>query len=147
MRGDPIKLELSSGGQAPCSTGFPCSVSVLGTHLYQGTSWCCCERLSSASVDFFVLKTLSMHLSVSWWVIYEHTCLQFLTKNGVTTGPHPPCSPSLAPVTFFLFSRVKKVLKGKGFADVEEVKQKRAEAQKGLKTSSKTALSSGKMSW
>ena len=28
-------------------------VNVLGTHLYQCTSWCCCERLCSASVNFF----------------------------------------------------------------------------------------------
>ena len=37
--------ESSSGGQAPCSTGFPRCISVLGTHLYQCTSWHCCEKL------------------------------------------------------------------------------------------------------
>ena len=45
------------------------------------------------------------------------------------------------------FSQMKKVLKGKHFADVEEVKQKMAEARKGIKISEfKTVLSSGKMS-
>ena len=40
---------------------------------------------------------------------------------------------------------MKKVLKGKCFADVGEVKQKMAEALKGIKlTSSNTVLSSGK---
>ena len=48
-------------------------------------------------------------------------------------------------MTFFLFLWVKKVLKGKSFADVEEVKQKMAEALKASKPmSSKTVLSSGK---
>ena len=40
---------------------------------------------------------------------------------------------------------MKRVLKGKCFADVEKVKQKMAEALKGIKaTSLKTVLSSGK---
>ena len=40
---------------------------------------------------------------------------------------------------------MKKLLKGKHFADVEEVKQEMAKALKGLKsTSSKTVLGSGK---
>ena len=48
--------------------------------------------------------------------------------------PQPPYSPNLAPSNFFLFPRRKKFLKGKHFADVEEVKQKMAEALKGIKT-------------
>ena len=58
-----------------------------------------------------------------------HTALsvqQFLTKTGVTPVPHPPYSPNLTPSDFFLFPWMKKVLKGKCFADVEEVKQKMA---------------------
>ena len=47
---------------------------------------------------------------------------------------HPPYSPGLAPwVTYFLFPCMKKVLKAKHFADMEEVKQKMAEALKGIK--------------
>ena len=34
-------------------------MSVLGTYLYQCTSWCCCERLRLAPVNFF-FRTLSM---------------------------------------------------------------------------------------
>jgi len=37
---------------------------------------------------------------------------------------HPPYSPDLAPCDLFLFPRMKKVLKGKRFADLEEVKKK-----------------------
>ena len=51
--GGPQTLELSCGGQAPCSTGFPYQVSVPGTHLYQCTRRRCCERLCLASVIFF----------------------------------------------------------------------------------------------
>ena len=48
--------------------------------------------------------------------------------------PHPPYSPNLTPSNLFLFLQIKNVLKGKHFADVEEVKQKIAEALKGIKT-------------
>ena len=51
--GGPPKPELSSRGQAPFRTGFPYEVSVLGTHLYQCTSWYCCERLRLALVKLF----------------------------------------------------------------------------------------------
>ena len=65
-----------------------------------------------------------------------HTTLSvqlFLTKNGMTPKPHPPYSPNLTLSDFILFPWMKKVLKGKHFASVEEVKQKTAEALKGLK--------------
>ena len=57
---------------------------------------------------------------------------QFLTKNGMTPMPHPPYSPDLIPSDFFvcLFPRMKKVLKGKRFADVEEVKQEEERSAK-----------------
>ena len=45
----------------------------------------------------------------------------------------PPHSPNLTPRAFFLFPQMKGVLKGKCFANVQEVKQKMAEALKGIK--------------
>ena len=68
---------------------------------------------------------------------------QSLTKNSMTPVPHPPYSPDLDPSKFFVcFPQMKKVLKGKHFVDVEEVKQTKktktkkknpAEALKGIK--------------
>ena len=46
---------------------------------------------------------------------------------------HTPYSPNLALNDVFLFPWMKNVLKGKCFAHVEEVKQKMAEALKGIK--------------
>ena len=40
-------------GGSIVSTGCPCSVNVLGTHLCQCTSWHCCGSLCLASVNFF----------------------------------------------------------------------------------------------
>ena len=47
--------------------------------------------------------------------------------------PRPPYSLHIARVTCFCVPGWKTVLKGKCFADVEEVKQKTAEALKGIK--------------
>ena len=60
----------------------------------------------------------------------------------MTPVPHPPYPLDLAPIDFFFLSPMEKVLKGKCFANVEEVKQKTAETLKS--TSPKTILSSGK---
>ena len=67
-----------------------------------------------------------------------HTMLsvqQFLTKNIITPVPHLSYSPNFAQLSnfFFLFPQMKKGLKAKHFANVEEVKQKMAEALKGIK--------------
>ena len=51
----------------------------------------------------------------------------------MTPMPHPPYSSDLTPRDFFWFPQMKKVLKGKSFADVEEGKQKMAEIPKGIK--------------
>ena len=49
----------------------------------------------------------------------------------MTPVPRPPYSPDLTPSDFFfVFPDKKIVLKGKCFADMEEVKQKMAEALK-----------------
>ena len=49
---------------------------------------------------------------------------QFLAKNSLTPVSHLPDSPDLTPSNrFFLFPQMKKLLKGKCFAIVNEVKQ------------------------
>ena len=47
--------------------------------------------------------------------------------------PYPSYLSDIVPRSLFLFPWMKKVLKGKHFADVEEVKQKMAEALEGIK--------------
>ena len=55
----------------------------------------------------------------------------FFTKNGMIPLPHPPYSPDLTPRGFFV-SPMKKVLKGKHFANVKDVRQKTTETLKGI---------------
>jgi hypothetical protein len=51
-----------------------------------------------------------------------------LASLGWTIIPRPPDSPDLAPCDYFLFPAMKKTLKGKRFATVEEVKTASQEA-------------------
>ena len=74
MRGGSKTPELSFGGWAPCSTGFPHQMCVLGTHLHQYTIWRCCERL---------------HLVGSWHIhIHTHTYIYTYIYTHVHTYIH-----------------------------------------------------------
>ena len=137
MRGEPKKpWKLSSGGQAPCRlpllreySRIP-SVSVLQLVLL----W---EAMFSFSEFFF--QMFSTCLPISWWVIYERTCPHCAQCSSVfDQNQHDPhASPSLFTQSHhkqpFLLPLVEKFLKGKHFAHMEEVKQKTAEALKGIK--------------
>ena len=79
-------------------------------------------------VTHFMMSDLPVHLPTPC-----AECSSDLTKTSVTPMSHPLYSPSLAPGNFFFVSPMKKVLKGKCFAHVEEVKQKMAEALKAIK--------------
>ena len=66
-------------------------------------------------------------------MIYESTCLHcakcstVFDQTGMTAMPYPSNSPNLSLSNFFFkfwFPQMKKVLKGKNFANVEEEKQK-----------------------
>jgi len=53
----------------------------------------------------------------------SHIVWQFLAKYGTTQLQQPPYSPDLAPGDFFLFPRLKKVLKGHQFEATEDIKR------------------------
>ena len=70
---------------------------------------------------------------------------QFLTQNSMTPVPHAPYTPDLTSSNFFLSPRMQKVLKENCFADVEEIKQKKAEALEGIEIDKfKTCFEQGK---
>ena len=114
---DAPKLELSFGWWAPNSTGFPHWVSVLGTHLYQCTSWRCCERLHSASVNFFWRSCQCVCPFHEGWFTSApaHTSLsaqQFWPKTAWPPCPTLPVHMFSPWVTFFCLSRRKKSTMG-----------------------------------
>jgi len=53
----------------------------------------------------------------------SHLVQQFLAKHGTSQLQQPPYSPDLAPCDFFLFPRLKKVMKGRRFEATEDIKR------------------------
>lgn len=70
-------------------------------------------------------------LAKNGWVLHHdnapaHTSLkvqQFLTSRNITTLSHPPYSPDLAPLDFWLFPKLKKPMKGHRYEDLEDIKR------------------------
>jgi hypothetical protein len=52
---------------------------------------------------------------------------RYLAARGTPVLEHAPYSPDLAPCDFFLFPKIKSILKGTRFESMEEVKRKSAE--------------------
>ncbi|GFX39469.1 uncharacterized protein TNCV_2668311 [Trichonephila clavipes] len=48
---------------------------------------------------------------------------QFPTKHGTIQVARPPYSPDMSTPDFFLFSKIKSILKGHRFQDIETIKQ------------------------
>ena len=85
-------------------------------------------------------KLLELWRSGDWFLRHDnapaHTTLsvtRYLASLGGTIVPHPPYSPDLTPCDFFLLPTMKKTLKRKRFAIVEEVKTVSQEALKNIK--------------
>ncbi|UYV70067.1 hypothetical protein LAZ67_7001696 [Cordylochernes scorpioides] len=61
-----------------------------------------------------------------------HLVTSFLTKNGTEILPQPPYSPDIAPNDFFLFPKLKAVLKGRHFDTREDIIEKSLLALKSI---------------
>jgi transposase len=64
-----------------------------------------------------------------WMLQHNHTSLHssflvldFLAKHATTVLPQPPYSPDLAPADFFLFPKLKSMLKCRCFESIEAIK-------------------------
>ncbi|UYV85157.1 hypothetical protein LAZ67_X004761 [Cordylochernes scorpioides] len=61
-----------------------------------------------------------------------HLVTSFLAKNGTEILPQPPYSPDIAPNDFFLFPKLKAVLKGRHFDTREDIIEKSLLALKSI---------------
>ncbi|UYV60389.1 K02A2.6-like [Cordylochernes scorpioides] len=61
-----------------------------------------------------------------------HLVTSFLAKNGTEILPQPPYSPDIAPNDFFLFPKLKEVLKGRHFDTREDIIEKSLLALKSI---------------
>lgn len=69
-------------------------------------------------------------VSNSWMLHHDNAPAQasflineFLAKHATTVVPQPPYSPDLAPADFFLFKKLKSILKGRRFQTIKEIKE------------------------
>jgi hypothetical protein len=46
----------------------------------------------------------------------------FLASKQITVLEHPPSTPDLAPSDFILFSKIKEILKGRHFNDIDDIR-------------------------
>ncbi|UYV67783.1 hypothetical protein LAZ67_5002034 [Cordylochernes scorpioides] len=75
------------------------------------------------------------------WLLHHdnapaHTSLlvrDFLAKNNTLMMPQPPYSPDLAPCDFFLFPKLKRPMKGRRYATLDEIKTASKEELKKIK--------------
>jgi hypothetical protein len=66
----------------------------------------------------------------SWMLHHDnapaHTALslrEFLASKQITVLEHPPYSPDLTPNDFFLFPKIKEILKGRHFDDIDNIRE------------------------
>ena len=64
-----------------------------------------------------------------------HTALsvrEFLATKQITAFEHPAYSPDLAPSDFFLFPKIKEILKGRHFDDIGDIRSNTTAALKAI---------------
>ena len=71
-----------------------------------------------------------MKIAYAWALHHDnapaHTVLSiylFLAERNIATLEHPLYSPDLAPCDFFPFPKIKSVLKGTHFSDIDSIKK------------------------
>ena len=57
---------------------------------------------------------------------------EFLATKQITVLEHTACSPDLAPSNFFLFPKIKEILKGRHFDDIVDIKSNTTVALKAI---------------
>jgi hypothetical protein len=57
---------------------------------------------------------------------------EFLASKQITVLEHPPCSPDLAPSGFSLFLKIRGILKGRHFYDIDDITSNMTAALKAI---------------
>ena len=81
----------------------------------------CVEKVRRKRPEHFANNSLILHHDNA----SAHTELsvrEFLATKQITVLEHPAYSPDLAPSDFFLFPKIKKILKGRHFDDIDDIR-------------------------
>jgi hypothetical protein len=82
-----------------------------------------------------VKKRKGLNFGFSDWILHHdnapaHKALpvkQFVAQKLITEIEHPLCSPDLDPNDFCLFSKIKSIIKGRRFQDIEDIRKKKSD--------------------
>ena len=84
-------------------------------------------------------KRLKLFVNNSWILHHDnapaHTAVsvtEFLATKQITVLEHPAYSPDLAPSDFFLFPKIKEILKGRHFDDIDDIRSNTTAALKAI---------------
>jgi transposase len=74
------------------------------------------------------------------WIVHQdnapaHTALsvkEFLATKQITVLEHPSYSPDLVPIEFFLFPKIKEILIGRHFHDIDDIRSNTTAALKAI---------------
>jgi hypothetical protein len=72
------------------------------------------------------------------WILHHdnapaHTAVrEFLATKQITVSEHPAYSPDLASNDFFLFQKIKEILKGTHFDDIDDIRSNTTVALKAI---------------
>jgi len=61
----------------------------------------------------------------------QRTVFSYCTKQ-ITVLEHPACSPAVAPSDFFLFPKIKEILRGRHFDDTDDIRSNITAALKAI---------------
>jgi len=85
------------------------------------------------------METTRIFANNSWILHHDnapaHTALsvrEFLATKQITVWEHPAYSLHLAPRGFFLFQKIKKILKGRQFYDIDDIRSNTTAALKAI---------------
>ena len=59
-------------------------------------------------------------------------CEGFLATKQITVLEHPAYSPDLVPSDFFMFQKIKEILKGRHFDDIDDIRSNTTAALKDI---------------
>ena len=84
-------------------------------------------------------KRPEMFANNSWFLHQDNTpahtaltVIEFLATKQITVLEHPTYSPDLAPSDFFLFPKIKEILKGRHFDDIDDIRSNTMAALKAI---------------
>jgi len=88
------------------------------------------KKLDGNDTNF--LPTTNGSCITTMHLLTQHSVREFLATKRITVLEHPAYSLDLAPNDFFLFPKIKEILKGRHVGDIDDIRSNTAAALKAI---------------